>query len=349
MGAKAEKRVFVDLARIHVKAGDGGRGIVSFRREKYVPRGGPDGGDGGKGGDVILVGDRNLRTLLDFRYNRHFRAENGREGRGGRQTGRSGRPLYIKVPLGTVVYDDITGEKLGEILYHGQKLLVARGGRGGRGNARFATPENRAPRYAEPGEPGEERHLRLELKLLADVGIVGFPNAGKSTLLRTLTGAEARVADYPFTTLVPNLGMVQDSEEFLRFAVVDIPGIIEGAHLGKGLGLDFLRHIERTRILLFLLDGTAGDLEGQYRKLKAELAAYNPDLLDRPRVVAINKVDLLKERPPFNPGEEAPVHWISALTGEGVPELLETLKKLIRALRESEESGGPPESSESPA
>ncbi len=339
---KEAKKIFVDVATIEVKGGKGGDGAVHFRREKFVPRGGPDGGDGGQGGSVYLVGDKSLKTLLDFKYRRLFRAEDGRPGGPSKRTGRSGKDVYIKVPLGTVVYDAETGEVIGEILEDGQKLLVARGGKGGRGNARFATPTQRVPRIAEKGEPGERRKLRLELKLIADVGIVGYPNAGKTTLLKALSGASGKIAPYPFTTLTPNLGMVQ-LPDFTRFAVVDIPGIIDGAHLGKGMGLAFLRHIERTRLLLFVLDITQ-EPEKAYKNLRKELYLYKSELLERPRIVVLNKIDLVEnpDEIPFRPeeGEKVEVYRVSALTGKGVDELMGGIIKWLREITQKENGKG---------
>ena len=336
---KEARRNFVDVARIEVIAGRGGDGAVHFRREKFVPRGGPDGGDGGRGGSVYLIGDKSLKTLLDFRYRKIFRAEDGRPGGPSKRAGRSGRDVFIRVPLGTVVYDVDTGQMLGELMRDGQKLLVARGGKGGRGNARFATPTQRVPRVAEKGEEGERRKLRLELKLIAEVGIVGYPNAGKTTLLKAISGATGKVAPYPFTTITPNLGMVH-LPDFTSFAVVDIPGIIEGAHEGRGMGLAFLRHIERTRILLFVLDVT-GSPQKDYETLKRELMLYNPELLKRPRIVALNKIDLLGEGEiPFTAEEGVDVYRVSALTGEGIESLMGGIVKWLKRMaqpRESEE------------
>lgn len=335
--AREAKRVFVDRAKIRVIAGKGGDGMVHFRREAFVPRGGPDGGDGGDGGSVYLVGDRSLKTLLDFRYNRIFRAEDGRPGGPQKKHGRKGKDVYIRVPLGTIVYDDITGEVIGEITRHGQKLLVAKGGKGGRGNARFATPQRRTPRIAEPGTEGEERWLRLELKLLGDVGLVGFPNSGKTTLLRAISGSSGKIADYPFTTVTPNLGMVKDEDFEISFAVVDIPGIIEGAHEGRGMGLDFLRHIQRTRLLVFVLDA-ADNPQDHYRKLKAELEAYDPALLNKPRIVVLNKIDLLDEDvdPRRLIDVEEEIYAVSALLGWGIKELKEGIKRWLVELKRQE-------------
>ncbi len=309
---------FVDEAVIRVKAGDGGNGCVSFRREKYVPKGGPDGGDGGDGGSVILVGDGHMQTLADFLYRRRYQAKRGQHGMGKNRHGKSGADVMLPVPLGTDVYDAVSGEKLGEILHEGERLVVARGGQGGRGNSHFATPVEQAPRKAEPGAPGEERTLRLVLRLLADIGMVGLPNAGKSTLLRALTAARPKVADYPFTTITPNLGVLKGTD--FSFTVADMPGIIKGAHEGRGLGLRFLRHIERTKMLIYVLDAAAGHPQDDYQQLREELGLYDPGLLTRPAVVVLNKIDLLKGwRPEIT--TEIPTVWVSALTGEGVEEL----------------------------
>ncbi len=287
-----KKHTFVDLVTIRVRAGKGGDGMVHFHREKYRPRGGPDGGDGGHGGNVYLVVDPGLKTLLDFRYRRVFQAEDGRPGGPNRRHGRRGRDVEIRVPPGTLVYDHLTGEKLGELLHEGDRLLVARGGRGGRGNARFATPTRRTPRIAEPGEEGEERILRLELKLLADVALVGYPNAGKTTLLRALTGSRARVGAYPFTTKIPNLGVWKDSWQH-RLTFVDVPGLVRGAHEGRGMGLTFLRHIERARLILLVVDLTRPDPVDDVLSLLGELEAYRPALLERERWIVLNKMDLV--------------------------------------------------------
>ncbi|MEJ2184530.1 MAG: GTPase ObgE [Gemmatimonadota bacterium] len=328
--------MFVDEVTIHVYAGTGGSGAEAFRREKFVPRGGPSGGDGGRGGDVILRADAQLETLLDYRYQEHYRAERGEHGQGKNMTGRDGEDLWLRVPPGTVVSDADTGERLGELLEDGETLVVAHGGRGGRGNAAFATPTNRAPREWEPGKPGEERHLRLELKLFADVGLVGQPNAGKSTLLSVVSAARPKIAAYPFTTLAPNLGVAQLSDR-RSFVIADIPGIIEGAHEGRGLGLQFLRHIERTRTLAFLLP-VDGDVEAEYRALRQELAAYSEELSERPHCVVLSKVDLLAGEAP--PTLQAPDAWgtfmVSAVTGAGIPELLEGLWLRVRDLKQAE-------------
>ena len=316
--------MFIDSAKIHVKAGDGGNGVISFRREKYVPKGGPDGGDGGNGGSVYIVADRNLTTLLDFRYAPHYKAERGAHGQGSRKTGLSGNDIIIKVPCGTLIKDAETGEVLGDLTEHGAKLLVAKGGKGGRGNQHFATPTNRAPRYAEPGEPGEERTLELELKLLADVGLVGFPNAGKSTLISVLSAAKPKIADYPFTTLEPNLGIVR-YQDYKSFVMADIPGIIEGASEGKGLGLKFLKHIERTKVLAILLPANSPDLKREYNILMNELKKFSPVLAEKPKVVVISKMDIAPEGfvlPKFRGVKVVP---ISSVAQQG----LDALKTLL--------------------
>src|SRR5512139_3568904 len=285
---------FVDEAKIHVKAGDGGNGCISFRREKFIPRGGPDGGDGGKGGDVILQADAQLTTLLDLTYPRQIRAQKGSHGKGKDQTGKNGEDFFVRVPAGTLVRDDQTGEVLQDLLFEGQRFVVAEGGRGGRGNARFATPTRRAPRRAEKGEKGQEHWFRLELKLLADVGLIGYPNVGKSTLLSRISSARPKIADYPFTTLVPNLGVV-NREGHRPFVVADIPGLIEGASKGAGLGLTFLRHVERARLLIHLLDiseGPSRDAVKDFDGLNHELTAYDPLLQEKMQRVALNKIDL---------------------------------------------------------
>ena len=316
--------MFIDSAKIHVKAGDGGNGVVSFRREKYVPKGGPDGGDGGNGGSVYIVADRNLTTLLDFRYAPHYKAERGAHGQGSHKTGLSGNDVVIKVPCGTLIKDAETGEVIADLIEHGAKVLVAKGGKGGRGNQHFATPTNRAPRHAEPGEPGEERTLELELKLLADVGLVGFPNAGKSTLISVLSAAKPKIADYPFTTLEPNLGIVR-YQDYKSFVMADIPGIIEGASEGKGLGLKFLKHIERTKVLAILLPATSLDLKGEYNILMNELKTFSSTLAEKPKVVVISKMDIAPEGfvlPKFRGVKVVP---ISSVAQQG----LDTLKTLL--------------------
>ncbi len=329
---------FIDEAKIYVRSGRGGDGIVHFRREKYVPKGGPDGGDGGRGGDVVLEVNSHLNTLAKFRHRRRFVAEAGGRGGPNRMTGKSAEPLVIPVPPGTLVYDDDTGELLGDLTEHGQQLVVAKGGRGGRGNVHFASSRNRVPRIAEKGEPGEERNLRLELKLIADVGLVGVPNAGKSTFLSRVTNARPKIANYPFTTLTPNLGVAQlDIDKTLVLA--DIPGLIEGAHQGVGLGHDFLRHIQRTRVLIHLLDGLSEDPVADFAQINTELALFDPELAAKPQIVAFNKMDLpevaarwpevqaaLRER-----GYEE-VFPISAVTGRGVKEVLWRTVQILDSL-----------------
>jgi GTPase len=319
--------MFVDRAIIEVLGGTGGSGADAFRREKGVPRGGPSGGDGGRGGDVVVEADAQLSTLLDFSYRRHYAAERGMHGGGSNKTGSSGDDLVLRVPPGTNVFDADTDELLGEMVTHGQRLVVARGGRGGRGNTHFKTSTHQAPHEWEPGEEGVARRVRLELKLIADVGLVGEPNAGKSTLLAAVSAARPKVADYPFTTLEPGLGVV-GLTGFRSFVLADIPGIIEGAHLGKGLGHQFLRHIERTRVLLLIVPVNAEDPQGVFDQLRAELAAYSGDLAARPYWVGLSKIDLL---PPDSPlptiiAEGAlGVHAFSAVSRRGLDALLESL------------------------
>ena len=322
--------MFIDEIDIFVKAGDGGAGCISFRREKFVPRGGPDGGDGGDGGSIWLEADRAVATLLDYHYQRHYAAERGQHGKGGNKHGGSGADLVLKIPIGTIVTDRATGERLGEVLAPGQRLPVARGARGGRGNARFASATNRAPRRADLGRAGEERWLHLELKLLADVGVVGFPNAGKSTLVSRVSAATPKIADYPFTTLVPTLGLVR-VEEGRAFVIADLPGLIPGAAEGKGLGIRFLRHTERTRLLIHLLNldpATGRNPVDDFHAILRELGEFSSELARRPQVLVANKIDL--------PGIEArrgqvedlarskglSFFAVSAVTGNGLPELM---------------------------
>jgi len=289
--------MFIDEARILVKAGDGGNGCLAFRREKYVPRGGPSGGDGGRGGDVVLVADEHENTLLKFRFNPEHKAQRGRHGEGSNKTGADGHSIDVDVPVGTVVYDEATGERLFDFTKTGERFVVARGGKGGRGNARFATSTHQAPTEHEPGRPGDERRLRLELKLLADVGLVGFPNAGKSTLISRISAARPKIADYPFTTLEPNLGVVQ-LENFRSFVVADIPGLIEGAHLGHGLGVQFLRHIERTRLLAHLVDvseASGRDPVRDFETVMTELASFSEELVQKPMIVVATKMDVAQD------------------------------------------------------
>jgi len=317
--------VFFDEARIFVKAGDGGNGIVAFRREKFVPRGGPSGGNGGRGGDVILVADDRLQTLIDFKKRSHFRAERGGHGGGSNMQGANGESLRIRVPVGTVARNE-AGDLLADLLAAGQQVVVARGGKGGRGNASFASAAQQAPRFAEKGEPGEELWVSLELKLVADVGIVGVPNAGKSTLLAAVSAARPKIADYPFTTLVPNLGVAEVDHRV--FVLADIPGLIEGASQGIGLGFKFLRHVERTRVLIHLVDGLSEDPLGDMEMINHELDVFDPRMSRKPQIVAFNKMDVPQaaERWPAVQaaisGRGLPAYAISAATGQGVQALL---------------------------
>jgi GTP-binding protein len=315
--------MFIDRATVRVQAGDGGSGIISFRREKFVPLGGPDGGEGGRGGSVIVRGDANLSTLLDYTYRDFWKAEAGDHGSGNNRSGRAGEDIVMPVPPGTVIRDKESGEFLGEILEPGHEIVVARGGRGGKGNAWFVTATHQSPREFQPGEDGEQRTLELELKLIADVGLVGQPNAGKSTLLSVISAARPKIADYPFTTLAPNLGVVPLSGH-RTFVVADIPGIIEGAHEGKGLGLQFLRHIERTRILAFLIPIDAMDWQAEYDGLRAEVAAYSPELARKPHCIVFSKMDLLDDDwlPPLDAPDAFGVYAISAAGRKGLDALL---------------------------
>ncbi len=285
---------FVDTALIRLKAGEGGAGCVSFRREKHVNKGGPDGGDGGRGGNIVIRTNRHLNTLLDFHYNKSYKSPRGEHGTGSRKTGKSGADLVLEVPVGTIVKDASTEELIADLVNENDEVVAVEGGTGGRGNAAFASATNQAPREYEVGTPGEEREVLLELKLLADVGLVGFPNAGKSTLIAAISAAKPKIADYPFTTLIPNLGIVQ-VDLGKSFVVADIPGLIEGAHSGKGLGIQFLRHIERTRFLVFLLDAGSENPKGDYRVLLNELKLFDPALLKKPRLVALTKIDTVDE------------------------------------------------------
>lgn len=321
--------MFVDQVKIYVKGGDGGNGMVAFRREKYVPKGGPAGGDGGKGGDVIFIVDEGLRTLMDFRYQRHFKASKGENGRSKSQHGKNAEDLVVKVPPGTVVKDDDTGEVIADLVRHGERAVIAKGGRGGRGNIRFATSRNPAPEIAENGEPGQERYIVLELKVLADVGLVGFPSVGKSTLLSIVSSARPKIAEYHFTTIVPNLGVVE-TEDGRSFVMADLPGLIEGAHQGAGLGLQFLRHIERTRVIVHVID--MGAVEGRdpyqdFLTINNELREYNLRLTERPMVIAANKMDMPGaeenlEKFKEQLQEDIPIFPISAVTQSGIRELL---------------------------
>ncbi|MEG7280881.1 GTPase ObgE [Bacillus sp. 0909A] len=321
--------MFVDQVKVYVKGGDGGNGMVAFRREKYVPKGGPAGGDGGKGGDVVFEVDEGLRTLMDFRYKKHFKAIRGEHGMSKNQHGRNAEDMVIKVPPGTVVTDDDTKQVIADLTEHGQRAVIAMGGRGGRGNSRFATPANPAPQLSENGEPGKERYVVLELKVLADVGLVGFPSVGKSTLLSVVSSAKPKIADYHFTTLVPNLGMVE-TDDGRSFVMADLPGLIEGAHQGVGLGHQFLRHIERTRVIVHVIDMSG--LEGRdpyedYVTINQELSEYNLRLTERPQIIVANKMDMPQAAENLEGFKEKlkddyPVFPVSAVTREGLRELL---------------------------
>lgn len=324
---------FIDYVKIYCRSGKGGRGSTHFRREKYIPKGGPDGGDGGNGGDVIMRANRNYWTLLHLKYQRHILAGHGESGSGRLSTGKAGETKIIEVPCGTVAYDAETGEYLCDVTEDGQEVVLLKGGRGGKGNNFFKTSTNQAPRYAQPGEPYQERYVIFELKLLADVGLVGFPNAGKSTLLSVMTAAKPKIANYPFTTLEPNLGMVS-YRDFKSFVMADIPGIIEGASEGKGLGLRFLRHIERNSLLLFLVPADADDIAGEYKILLNELANYNPELLDKRRILAVSKSDMLDEELIEEISKtlpDIPHIFISSLTGQGIVPLKDLLWRELNA------------------
>jgi GTP-binding protein len=334
--------VFVDEAKILVKAGNGGNGCVAFRREKYVPRGGPSGGDGGHGGSIYLEANPNDNTLLRYRYNREFKADRGRHGEGSNCTGHSGEDMILQVPIGTLAYDAQTGETIADLAVPGQRVLIAQGGRGGRGNQNFAKPWHQAPREHEDGFPGEERHLRLELKLLADVGLVGFPNAGKSTLISVISAARPKIANYPFTTLEPNLGVVNadggtgghGTELGRTFVVADLPGLIEGAHLGAGLGIRFLRHVERTRLIVHLIDTSDANVDDpihSFQVINGELEAFSPSLVEKPMIVVATKLDAttdrtrLEELQDFCKQRNLEFHSISAVAGDGVKELVRSI------------------------
>jgi GTP-binding protein len=327
--------MFIDEAIIYVKSGKGGDGVIHFRREKYIPRGGPDGGDGGRGGDVIIKVAPNLNTLYEFQHQRKFIAQDGKPGAKSNRTGHSAESLIVKVPAGTVIYDADTSQVLADLVSENQDIIICQGGRGGRGNARFANSRDQAPRVAEKGEPGEQRNLRLELKLIADVGIIGVPNAGKSTFLAAVTKAKPKIADYPFTTLEPNLGVASLDEE-RTLILADIPGLIEGAHTGTGLGFEFLRHIQRTRVLIHLLDGLAEDPILDYAQINSELVLFDPDLAKKPQVVVVNKMDLpeVKDRWEYlqkrlkKKGISA--NAISAVTGANVRTLLYKVYDLLQ-------------------
>ena len=332
--------MFIDRAKIHVQGGDGGNGVTAFRREKFVPRGGPSGGDGGRGGDVIVLADSSLNTLLHLRYNPRHIAQRGLHGEGSNRSGRNGEDLVIRVPVGTQIFDATTGDLLRDLNHDGDRWLAARGGRGGFGNAHFTTSTNRAPRYHQSGGTGEELDLQLELKLLADVGLVGFPNAGKSTFISTVSAARPKIADYPFTTLEPHLGVV-DLGDFRTFVIADIPGLIEGAHAGAGLGDRFLRHIERTKLLLHLVDVSSvsgRDAVADYETVNRELASYNEELATRPQFVVATKIDALDEPERLESlkqkaiEDQKPFFAISSATGNGVRELLNAMAAKLEEL-----------------
>ncbi|MCX8101619.1 MAG: GTPase ObgE [Geminicoccaceae bacterium] len=328
---------FLDSAKIWVKSGDGGDGAVSFRREKFVEFGGPDGGDGGRGGHIILRADPDLNTLIDFRYRQHVKAERGQNGMGKQRTGRDGADVVLRVPIGTQVFADDHETLLFDLAEPGQEVIVCRGGRGGRGNVHFKSATNRAPRYAEPGEPGEERWIWLELKLLADVGLVGLPNAGKSTFLAAVSRARPKIADYPFTTLAPKLGTVEAGDD--SFVIADIPGLIEGASEGRGLGDRFLGHIERCAVLIHLVDGTQREIVKAYRTVRRELEAYGHGLADKPEILCLNKCDALdvvaiaRKRRALAKAAGRPVHAISAASRQGLESVLAEARTLVREAR----------------
>jgi GTPase len=338
--------MFIDEARIRIKAGDGGNGCVAFRREKFVPRGGPSGGDGGRGGDVFMESSERHNTLVHFRFNPEHKAERGRHGEGSNCTGREGEDIVLKVPVGTALYDEETGDLVHDFQHADERVVIAKGGRGGRGNQHFATPTHQAPREHEPGRLGEERNYRLELKLLADVGLVGFPNVGKSTLISRISAARPKIADYPFTTLEPNLGVVSVGEppHEESYVVADMPGLIEGAHLGAGLGLQFLRHIERTRILVHLVD--VSDSSGRpdpvddFKIIQAELKSFGHGLAEKPMLIAASKADVadpakMKKLQAMAKRRKLPLYPISAVTGLGIDALRYAIAERVRDLREA--------------
>ncbi|WP_408625760.1 GTPase ObgE [Cyclonatronum proteinivorum] len=326
---------FADYAKIYLKAGNGGSGSAHFRREKYIPKGGPDGGDGGRGAHIILRGNANMNTLLDLRYKKYIKAPHGMPGGKQQSTGKSGEDLILPVPLGTIAYEFETRKLIGEVTEEGQELIIAKGGKGGLGNTHFKSSTNQTPRYAQPGEPGEEIVVEIELKLIADVGLVGFPNAGKSTLLAATSAARPKIADYPFTTLEPNLGVVQ-LPDYRSFVIADIPGIIEEAHQGKGLGLRFLRHIERNRVLLFVVAANT-DIKAEYEILLEELRQYRADLLEKPRLLAISKADLHPGYElPEEPQVDIPYVTISAASGHNLDALKEMLWMMMQTISEDE-------------
>jgi len=336
--------MFIDEAKIRVKAGDGGNGCMAFRREKFVPRGGPSGGDGGKGGDVIMESSERHNTLVHFRFNPEYKAERGRHGEGSNKTGRDGADVLLKVPVGTLVFDDETGEKVFDFSHADQRVVIARGGRGGRGNARFATSVHQAPREHEAGRPGEEHNYRLELKLLADVGLVGYPNVGKSTLISRISAARPKIADYPFTTLEPNLGVVVvgDAKNEVSFVVADIPGLIEGAHTGAGLGTQFLRHVERTRLLVHLVDVSDAsgrpDVAKDVEVILGELASFGAHLEEKPMLMVASKIDVANKDKVaalkrYCKKHKKKLYEISAVTGRGIEELTYAIASQLETLR----------------
>ena len=337
--------MFVDLVKVYIKSGDGGPGCISFRREKYVPKGGPDGGDGGRGGDVVIRADAQLNTLLDHRYHQHYIAKGGGQGAGKQMTGADGADSLIKVPVGTLAKDKETGEVLCDLTFDGQEFVIAKGGRGGKGNAFFKSSTHQTPRFAQPGEPGEERTLLLELKLLADVGLIGLPNAGKSTLISVISAARPKIADYPFTTLVPNLGVVKHGD-YKSFVAADIPGLIEGAHTGAGLGAQFLRHVERTKMLLHLVDVSplaVDEPAKSFVTINEELRKYNPELMERFLVAVATKTDALDEPERLERLKEYcreagyPFFAVSSATHEGVDRLLDFVSRKLIDLKAAEE------------
>ncbi|HZR32533.1 MAG TPA: GTPase ObgE [Terriglobales bacterium] len=347
--------MFIDEAKIRVMAGGGGNGCMAFRREKFVPRGGPSGGDGGKGGDVIMESSERHNTLVHFRFNPEYKAERGRHGEGSNKTGREGADVVLKVPVGTIVYDDESGERIHDFSQPDERLVIARGGRGGRGNARFATSTHQAPRECEPGKPGEERAYRLELKLLADVGLVGYPNVGKSTLISRISAARPKIADYPFTTLQPNLGVVAvgNEPEQISFVVADIPGLIEGAHTGAGLGTQFLRHVERTRLLAHLVD--VSDASGRpepvhdVEVIMGELKSFGAHLEEKPMVLVASKIDVankdkLAKLRRYAKKQGLELFPISAVTGKGIEELKYAMAERLQEMREQERTAAQPTS-----
>ncbi len=332
--------MFIDYVEIEVSAGNGGAGCVAFRREKYVPKGGPDGGDGGNGGDVVVTADPNLSTLLDFRYKRKYQAQHGEPGAGRSKTGKGGETIILRVPTGTIIKDLDSGAQLGDLDEDFAQVTLAKGGIGGRGNIWFATPTNQAPRKAQDGRPGESRRLSLELKLLADVGLVGKPNAGKSTILATLSDARPKIADYPFTTLIPNLGIVR-FREFKSCVMADIPGLIEGAAQGKGLGIQFLKHIQRTRLVIYVVDVNEEDIKAALKTLQKELKEFDPKLLKRPSMTVVTKIDTVSESDLKKLSKKLPKEYlyISAVAGQGTREFLNSMEKRLDEQRSKDTVG----------